>query len=117
MCCTGKPTASSFNLPTFPSLYFKIRPGDIHVELLVEAVELLVEAVELLVEPVESPLEAVESLLKFVHLLAITRRVTRRTRGQAGSFGPGSRVSHANSRVSIRSKKCADYLWKPAGYP
>ena len=74
MCCTGKPTASSFNSPTLLSLYFKIRPGDVHVELLVEAVELLVEAVvllveavELLVEPVESPLEAVESLLEFVH--------------------------------------------------
>ena len=59
-CCMGKLTASSFNSPTFSSLYFKIRPGDVHVELLIEAVELLVE-------PVESPLETVESLLEFVH--------------------------------------------------
>ena len=66
-CSTGKPTARSFNSLTIPSLYFKIRPGDVHVELLIEAVELLVEAVKLLVEPVESPLETVESLLEFVH--------------------------------------------------
>ena len=49
----GKLTASSFNSPTFLPLYFKIRPGDVHVELLVE--------------PVESPLEAFKSLLEFVH--------------------------------------------------
>ena len=95
-CCMGKPTASSFNPPTFPSLYFKIRPGDVYVVLLVEAVELLVEAVELLVEPVESPLEAVESLLEFVHLLAVTLRLTRRTH----------RVTRRTRRVIRKTKSC-----------